>query len=192
MLITSHASCAPIVEICLDGTVRFNCMEYTKNQFTSIRHINETGKNSQTVLETLQEGLLKEGAKDRTRFHVKVLTAAPVHIEFVVDERHPGGTQIKTVFPVYAPQDELRDYAKVDDDNPEEIHGPLKSYEVMRLLGLGPRHILFHHNATKACLAWMAKDRRVFERYTDFAMSWRREELSAEQLRAIAAYPGRW
>ena len=192
MLITSHASCAPIVDIRPDGTVRFSCIEYTKDRFTSIRHINETGKNGQTVLETLREGLLKEGAKDRTKFHVEILTATPIHIEFVADERHPGGAQIKTVFPVYASQDQLRDYAKVDDDNPEEIHGPLKSYEVMHLLDLGRRHILYHHNATRACLAWAVRDKKVFERYTDFAMGWRREELTEEQKRAIVAYPGRW
>src|SRR3990167_3236042 len=103
MLITSHASCGPLVDIGLDGIVRFSCMEYTKNQFTSIRHINETSKNGQTVLETLREGLIKEGAKDRSHFQVEILTDEPVYIEFVADERHPGGTQIKVVFPVYAP-----------------------------------------------------------------------------------------
>ena len=192
MRITSHAACAPIVEIGSDGSVRFNCMKYTKNKYTTVRHINETCKNGQTVLETLREGLLKEGAKDRTHFEYKVLTLSPIYIEFVADERVLGGTQIKTVFPVYADQEQLRDYASVDDDNVEEIHGPLKSYEAKDLLNMGPRHILFHRHATKACLAWAAREKKVFERYEDIAMSWRREALSLEQMEAIAAYPGRW
>lgn len=198
MRITSHASCGPIVHICADGTVHISRMEYRKNGRVSLRHIMETGKNDQTVSGTLREGVLKEGAKDRENFHIDVLTTEPIHFQFVNDEKTPGGTQMKVVFPVSVPIEELRDISKLDDDNPDEEHGPIQLVEITQLIaetqGENGRYntVPFHFEATLATLSWAAKDQKVLNKYYSFISQWQPHTLNDEERAAVVEYRTRW
>jgi hypothetical protein len=193
MEITSHASCAPIPEINPDGSVRFACMEYIKKGRRSFRHIMETGKNRQSILETLKEGVLKEGAKDRSEFEMHMLSDEPIHFEFVQDEKRPGGHQIKVAFPVWVRPEHLRNFEVKDDDDLDEIHGPFKMYEFTELARLERQMIPFHFRVARSALVWAAtREKKVLERYYDHIVGWPRTILIGEQKEALSKYSGRW
>ena len=193
MRITSHAVCAPIVKIQPDGTLRLSRMEYTNREgFTTVRHIMETGKNGQTVIETLKEGVFKEGTLDPKNFRFNILTELPIYIDFVSDERNIGGTQMKVVFPISVEDESLlRSVERPDDDNPAEIHGPVTLVEASALIQETERHTIpFHFRATRAAIHWAGIiDKNVLDRYYRLVTDWVPRELTTEQLVGIEEYP---
>lgn len=194
MVIGSHASCGPIVDINPDGSVRVSRMLYTKNGVQSVRHIMETGKNGDSIEETLKEGLFKEGAKDRSNFAIDILESSPIHFDFVPDEKRPGMVQMKVAIPVFVRADQLRDFEVRDDDDPNESHGPLAMVEAGALLRADGRWMPpFHRNTTLAVLAWASKkDRKVYERYDNYILSWRPKILTEEERHAVNIYTAKW
>lgn len=193
MHISSHASCGVIVVVEANGTLRLSRMEYTKRGHTSIRHIMETGKNGQTVMDTLREGVLREGANDRGNFSMKILSTDPVHIDFVPDERNKGGTQIKVAFPVFVPEEQLRNIEARDDDDLDELHGPITLVEASNLVReTEGKTVKFHYGATRGAIVWAASNRNVFDRYQRLVTTWNPPELTKEQQEAIMSYHGKW
>lgn len=200
--ITSDSVCVPVVHVREDGQMLIGRMPYTKMRggrpSTTIRHIMETGKNGYTISETLVEGLRLEGAKHQGRFDFRQLTDRPIHIELVPDQDHPGGWHLKTVWPVFVPEDQLRDYEKPDDDDPDEAHGPIDMLFIRQLIELTDRKTVpFHFRATLAVVRWAAGENlNVFERYEDLLIRADRElypfRLTPEQEQAIAFYPRSW
>lgn len=172
MHITSHAACGPIIRIYDNGRLLVARMEYTRRGRTSVRHIMESGKNGETILETLKNGVLKEGAKDRNKFSMNVLSPKPIHIEFGPDQDNPGGTHLKPVFPVSV-IGELRDFVAQDDDSVDETHGPITMVDIEDLiLETEGRTIPFHYRVTRKLLLWVARQNsEVFHRYHDFVVN---------------------
>ncbi|MDO8471206.1 MAG: hypothetical protein Q7S49_01200 [bacterium] len=192
MYITSHASCGPIVDISVTGEVRIARMTYQKKGgFPTVRHIMESGKNGQSTLQTLRGGVLKEGAMDRNNFSMRLLSE-PILIEFGKDQKHPGGTHIKVVYPVFVPEEQLRDFEQEDDDDPDEIHGAITMVSAIDLIEETKGNTVpFHYRVTRSVLVWAAVEHpQVFSRYRDLVMSWSRPKLTNEQRVAIQAYPG--
>lgn len=194
MRLTSHATCAPIVDVRPGGILFLSRMEYTYGNSSSIRHIMETGKAGQTVWDTLHEGVLKEGAKDRSNFQATVLTKSPILVDFVVDERNKGGTQLKVAFPVSVPENQLRDYVIPDDDNHGETHGPITLVEVSLLIRETERNTVpFHYRTTRAALNWIASlNEEVAQNYKGLVAPWNPPVLTPLQALAINDYPFKW
>ncbi|MBI2673701.1 MAG: hypothetical protein HYX23_00250 [Candidatus Zambryskibacteria bacterium] len=197
MEITSHSVSTPIVKI--DG--KSGLLEIARMTYliesegkTSIRHITEGGKNGQSILETLLNGVFSEARGGRV-FAMKILSPTPILVRCGPDEYHPGGIHLKVAFPVYVPEQCLRTFETVDRDDPDEVLGPLKMVTAEDWLceieekGTVPFHLL----ATKAVLTWAAVDNpKVCERYFDIIRGWKPKELTDEQRAAVAAYPKRW
>ena len=190
MHITSHAVCGPIIRISDNGRLFVARMEYTIYGRTSVRHIMETGKNGETILRTLRNGVLKEGAKDESKFAIDVLSHNPIHVELGADQKHPGGMHAKFVFPVSV-TGELRDFVAQDEDSVNEIHGPITMIDIEDLiLETEGKTVPFHYRVTRAVLVWAAKrNLDVFNRYQDFVInSPKLAEFNDEVKEAIRAY----
>lgn len=154
----------------------------------------ETGKNGQSVIETLKEGLFKEGAKDRANFAIDILEEDPILFDLVPDEKCVGGLQMKVVIPVFIRADQLRDFEVADDDDPNETHGPLSMIDAGDLLRYeGLNMPFFHRQATLAVLAWsVKKDIKIYNRYDRFIHNWIPIEHTQEELEAKATYLKKW
>ncbi len=195
MLITSHASCGPIVDINVKtGEVRIARMTYKKgHDYPSVRHIMESGKMGQSVLQTLRGGVLKEGAADRKKFSITLLSMDPILVKFGHDQRSPGGTHIKVVYPVFVPEEQLRDIEAEDDDDHDEIHSAITMISAEDLIEetAEGRTVPFHFQATMAVMVWVATEHpMVRPRYSNLLTNWSRPEMTAEQKVALEAYPG--
>lgn len=194
MKITSHAVCAPIVEINPDGSIRIARMTYQieSEGRVSIRHVMEGGKNGQSVLETLREALFEEARGGRI-FPIKMLSSEPVLIECTDDEYNYGGIHLKVAFPAFIPPQYLRAVEAVDKDDSDEVHGPITMVSVEDWMDEARRTVPFHIRVTKAVLVWAAAaNPKVLERYYDVIRGFEKRELTDEQKAAIAAYPKRW
>lgn len=193
--ITSHASCGPIVNINVKtGEVWLGRMTYQKGQdYPSVRHIMESGKDGQSVLQTLRGGVLKEGAADRKKFSITLLSMDPVLVKFGKDQNHPGGTHIKVVYPVSVPEVQLRDFEAEDDDDHDEIHSAItmvSAEDMVEETGQG-RTVPFHFAATMAVLVWAAAEHpKVRSRYANLLAGWVKPDLTDEQKAALEVYPG--
>ncbi|KKS78615.1 MAG: hypothetical protein UV53_C0030G0003 [Candidatus Azambacteria bacterium GW2011_GWE1_42_9] len=193
MKITSQSTCGTIVHIEDNGRIQIARMTYEKKGRTSIRHIMESGKNGQTILQTLTEGVLKEGAKDRMDFPMSLLSLEPILIEFSNDEKNPGGIHIKTAFPVFVSEDKLRDVEAKDGDNHDELHGPITMVDINDLLyETEGKTVPFHYRVTRSVLVWAATNPKVLDHYYSLIASWIPTSLTDEQRAAIEAYPGKW
>lgn len=195
MVITSHAVCAPIVKINPDGSIRIARMTYTDSEGrTSIRHIMESGKNGQSVKKTFYDGVFSEGRDPSSKvFVMKALSLEPVLIELLPDEYHYGDLHLKVAFPVDVPEQYLRRVEAVDQDDPDESHGPIKMVSVEDWLREASGTVPFHVRVTKAVLIWAATTNpRVLDRYYDVIRGFRKRELTDEQKNALAVYPKGW
>ena len=193
MLITSHAVCAPIVDVREDGVIRIARMTYTDSEGRiSIRHIMESGKNGQSVPQTLYDALFDEARGDKI-FPVKILSSEPILTEFIDEEYHYGGTHLKVAFPAYVPEQYLRAVEAVDKDDPDETHGPIKMVAIEDWMREARGTVPFHIRVTRAVLVWAATNPRVCERYYGTIRYLRGfEELTDDQKNAIATYTKKW
>lgn len=196
MIISSHAVCAPIVQVAEDGVIRIARMTYQieSEGRVSIRHVMEGGKNGQSVLETLRDGVFREARDPDSKFFMmKMLLPEPILIEFLNDEYSYGNYHLKVVFPVSVPEWLLRKVEMRDHDDPDEIHGPISMVSLDDWMREAKSTVPFHVRVTKAVLTWASvANPKVLYRYYEFIRGWKPKELTDEQKAAIAAYPKRW
>lgn len=179
IIITSHATMGPLLRVTRDGTILTSRMPYEKRGRKSIRQPTETqevinGKR-ETVFETLRRGIEHECAKKGSPFTMNPLATRPILTMFDRDEESPGGTHLKTVFPVETTGD-LRDYEITDPSKSgDEILGPVTMVPVEQLLlETEGKTVKFHSLATYALIEFATWIPGVSAKYKSYVEKWRR------------------
>ena len=190
MVITSHAVGAVEVVVGPDGRVMCAQMKYETARSWSYRHMMETGEGSETIIETLRNGLLNEIAADPKVFEYELLKEEPILVETSVDTRNHDGTHLKVFFLIKTTKGELRSIEKQDGD---EKLGPVRRSEIKGVIDITEgKTVPVHVRASKAALAALAADKEVFSRYQDIIMSYQPRLLTADERYAIDSYSRKW
>jgi len=190
-VITSHATMGPIVKIAQDGTILVSRMPYERFARKSLRHIMETGDGSETIMETLRRGVTHEGAKHEESFEVNPMSERPILYVLGPDENNPGGTHLKTIFPVEV-TGELRDYEIKDTSKSGvETLGPITMVSAESLLlETEGKTIKLHWQATYAAIEFAMWNPLASSRYTSYVKKWKsmKPVLAPEEEDAVEHY----
>ncbi len=120
-----------------DGTILLAIMPYTKHYgspraYTTLRLPAETGKHGESVSQTAYRGAEEEVAKDKMKFEVEIRSMASATLDS--DQKNSGAYHAKISVVMEIKKGEIRNFSKIDKDDPDEFHGPLEWVEVSTLL----------------------------------------------------------
>jgi hypothetical protein len=188
-VITSHAVGAAIPKTLPDGKVAFAVTPYRKGNWTSIRHVMETGEPGEKVMDTLRSCLLHEVARNAVDFRWRLIAKEPIAFKLARDEHsNRGGLHMKVIFAVEIERGDIRNFEIQDGD---EILAPMEWVETETLVNRmkGSSTPEFHIQAVYPALGTLMARKEVYDQYGRDVMRCQPPKIDLE---AVAAYAGRW
>lgn len=174
-------------------------MPYTKGHgtskaFTTIRLPTETGKEDETILGTALRGVFEEAAQNSNDFVVEPWGTA--YASFGDDQNDVTKSHVKIAMIMEHKYGNLRYLPKVDDDDADELHGPVEWIEIRKLLTEKIHgHKLLHSHGTSICgflrvLANSPSMKNVALQYYNVLELYKGRGMTAEEREALMEYMG--
>ncbi len=195
--IGSHATTIPIIKFGENGEVSFAIMKYSLEYpdgkiWDSIRHVTETGKNSESVVATLRRGVEEEAVENKNNFSIESIDLLPLTPILGRDDREEKKKHLKAAFITFLKGELRTRIIREHGERGWETHGPMQWVEAKNLLKhwmVGTMSVRYHVDVTYAVLERLAeKSSAIAERYMNL-LNWEsRVELSDEESEAVEQY----
>lgn len=192
--IGSHAVHIVIPHLHENGKVEIAVMDYTKGHgtpkaYTTLRLPTESQRNGEGLMVTALRGVREETAMDPNRFEVQVWGVA--YAEFFPDQNDSESSHLKAAVVMRHVSGELRNFQKVDQDDLDELHGPMQWVEVNEILDRARRRregklplIASHGAAICGFLQILARrEPAIAKNYYNFLYSYRGPGLTSQKER---------
>lgn len=163
--------------------------------WTTIRLPTETSEGGEGFFNTLIRGAKTEVAKDPKNFEVNLWRTFPVYAEFHRDEKNPGFSHVKMAHVLSYESGELRDFQKFDDEDKDELHGPMMWVDIGTILNGSVQNVEVlksHGKSINAFLKELAKGIDEVEmRYHNFIdRNFRGNPMTADEYHALSRFLG--